>query len=83
MFFVREKGKEERQKLIGFLENNGYELDQYEPRSKNEICDDFLPIVINPLEKKYRMMGNVTCAAAAVSSGKMITAQEFYDLFTP
>lgn len=75
--YVRAKGREERQELITFLEDKGYQLDPAECRTKEQVLDDILPIDINPDEQKYRMIGNVTCAAAAVSSGKMMTTEEF------
>ena len=79
--FVGAKGREERQKLIIFLEDNGFRLDADECRSKEEILDDFLPIIVNVEEKNYRMIGNVTCAAAAVQGGGVKTAEEFYKQF--
>ncbi len=72
--FVRTEDREERQELITLIEKNGYELDRDECRSKDEILDGFLPIDVNPIDRNYRMIGNFTCAAAAVSSGKMMTA---------
>ncbi len=75
--FVGAKGREERQELITFLVDNGFQLDPDECRSTEEILDGFLPIDVNPTDRKYRMVGNVTCAAAAVSSGKLMTAGEF------
>ena len=76
--FVRAEGREERQELMTFLENNEYELSREEYRSKDEILDGFLPIAVNLKEQRYQMMGNVTCAAAI---SVMKTTDEFYKEF--
>ena len=76
--FVRAEGREERQELMTFLENNGYELYREECRSKDEILDGFHPIAVNLKEKSYQMMGNVTCAAAI---SVMKTTDELYKEF--
>jgi DNA polymerase III delta prime subunit len=75
---VRTMVDEEREKLMEFLENEGFELDKDEFRSREVILDEGLPISIDLEEKKYRMIGNVTCAAAAVTCGVMKTADDFY-----
>ncbi|MCR5726191.1 MAG: hypothetical protein K6G24_01895 [Lachnospiraceae bacterium] len=79
--FVRVKEQDERLRIISFLEDNGYKIDKTEPRSPKDIIEDFLPIVINPGDKSYRMMGNVTCAAAAASGDALIAKEEFYKQF--
>ncbi len=79
--FVGAKGREERQELITFLEDNGFQLDNDECRSIDEILDGFLPITVNTDGKKYGMMGNVTCAAAAAQGGGVKTTEEFYDKY--
>ena len=78
MVYVKTKGKEERQKLISFLKEQGYRVDKDESRTPDEIEESNLPLEIDLTDKIYRMMGNATCAAAAVSSGKVITAEEFF-----
>ena len=79
--FVGAKGREERQELITFLVDNGFQLDPDECRSTEEILDGFFPIAVNTDEKKYGMMGNVTCAAAAAQGGVVKTTEEFYMRF--
>ena len=56
-----------------------------QPRSRQIIIDDFLPIMVNQFEKTYRMMGNVTCAAAVAGSSKgrcFISMEEAYEKIT-
>ena len=72
---------EERREMLAFLEEKGFVSDKDEFRSKEEIISSFLPIVVNIMEKNYRMMGNVTCAAAAASSRCMFTKDEFYERY--
>ena len=79
--FVREKEPDGRREILEFLENMGYGLDEEEPRTRQEIIGAVLPIMVDSKNKEYRMMGNVTCAAAAVSSGRMITKEELFKQF--
>ena len=72
---------EERREMLAFLEEKGFVSDKDEFRSKEEIISTFLPIVVNVVERNYRMMGNVTCAAAAASKGCMFTKDEFYERY--
>lgn len=77
--FVDIRNKEERQKFIEKLETNGYEIDTT-IFSRNDILCGIFPIVVNINNKKISMLGNVTTAAAAVSSGVLITKEEFEKL---
>lgn len=77
-FIVKEKESIFREDIIEFLEARGYILDKNEPRSRQEIIDYFLPIIIYPAEKTFAMIGNVTCAAAVSSTGRLSTRQEFF-----
>ena len=77
--YVRENDSESRRELIEFLEARGYSLYESESRTGQEIIDGVFPIVVDEENKVYYMMGNVTCAVAAASSGKLVIAQEFYE----
>ncbi len=79
--FVREKDSDARSKILEFLDNMDYSQDGEETRTRLEIIDSILPIVVDRKRKKYRMMGNITCAAGAVSSGRMITKEELFRQF--
>ena len=76
---IDERNKEERRGIIKFLEDMGYSLEAKEQRSKKEIIDSFLPIYVDKTGKNFWMMGNITCAAAAVSSKKLIKKELFYE----
>ena len=79
---IREKESDARQEILDFLEEQGYVKDETDPRTKEEMVESILPIVIDKAGKKYSMMGNITCAAAAVSSGvPMLSKAEFYAEF--
>lgn len=82
---IKESDSKKRTDFIVFLEKNGYVIDETEPRSRQIIADDFLPIMVNQFEKTYRMMGNVTCAAAVAGSSKgrcFISMEEAYEKIT-
>ena len=74
---VREKDPVERDSFIKTLESMGFRKDIDDPRGRQEIIDAVLPITVNVAEKIYGMIGNKTCAAAATSSGLVMTKEEF------
>ena len=79
---IKESDSKKRADFIDFLEKNGYVIDETEPRSRQIIIDDFLPIKVNTADKTYSMMGNVTCAAAVASSSKgrcFVSMEEAYE----
>ena len=78
--YVDERKPEYRRKIIEFLEKNGYRLQKDEFRGREEIIEAVFPIAVNEETKEYRMMGNVTCAAAAGASGCLKTREEFYSI---
>ncbi len=69
--YVEIKNKEEREDFIKNLEAKGYTIDK-KYFNREDIIDGTFPIAVNITEKKIRMMGNVTTAAAAASSGVLI-----------
>ena len=71
--------QESRREIIGYLIGEEYTLDPSENRSRDEIIESFLPLYVDKTSKTYWMMGNITCAAAASSSGKMINMEKFYE----
>ena len=80
--FVREKDSDARRELLDYLEDQEYVKDETDPRTKEEMVESVLPLVIDKAGKKYSMMGNITCAAAAVSSGvPMLSKAEFFAEF--
>ena len=80
--FVRFFSKEDRIKLIEFLEADGYTCEENQAFSRNSIIDSTLPLVIERDEKSIRHMGNVTCAAAAAGSGVIMSDRDFYLLYS-
>ena len=79
--FVDERNKEKREEIIDILEVNGYNLDSDESRSKETIIDGFLPIVVDSINKEYRMMGNVTVAACAAQQKLLISKEDFVNRY--
>lgn len=76
--YIDEKDLLEREKLISFLEKAGFVLDADEFRGRQGIIEGSLPVTVDMAKRTYRMMGNVTSAAGAASSGRIMTTEEFY-----
>ena len=76
--FVDERNSDLRKEIIEFLERKGFVLDPDERRGRDAIIEGFLPITFDSGSMEYRMMGNVTCAAAAASQGCLMNREEFY-----
>ncbi len=78
--FVEVKGADERAKFIDMLEKEGFVISEDAVRTKQEIIEAVFPLIVNIREKNYDMMGNATCAAAAVSCGALVGADDIYRL---
>ena len=79
--YVDERESRFRSEIIEFLEEKGYTIEKTEPRSRQEIIDQNLPIKVDLDNRTYAMMGNTTCAAAACSGRALSTRAEFYEDF--
>lgn len=80
--FVRFFSKEERIKLIEFLESEGFSCEESKSFSRHTTIESKFPLVIDLDEKSIRHMGNVTCAAAAAGSGIIMSDRDFYLLYS-
>ena len=76
--FIDIRDKDERAGFIDMLEKEGFVIDKNAVRTKQEIIDSVLPLVVNLSKKSYDMIGNATCAAAAVSCGALMGAEDFW-----
>lgn len=74
--YVDVRIKEERQKFIEKLEENGYIVDETLFNRNDIICGRF-PIVVNLDDKKISMLGNVTTSACAFQSNVLVSQEEF------
>ena len=70
------RNKEERKDFIENLETKGYIIDKT-VFNRDDIIGDIFPLVVDLTNKKINMMGNVTTSAAAVSSGVLISKEQF------
>ena len=70
-----------RKKLIETLEVDGYKLDNEFSLTRQDVLESNLPVVVDSENKVYSRMGNVTCAAAAAQSGKVVELSEFYNCY--
>lgn len=80
--FVRFFSKEDRIKLIEFLESEGFACEENGSFSRQSTIDTFLPLVINVGTNRIRHMGSVTGAAAVAGSGEVMSDRDFYLLYS-
>lgn len=75
--YVRAGKGDERAMFIEFLDKNGFR-----PLCVREdaVCS-MLPVIVGVKDRTYEVMGNITCAAAAASSGILMSAMEFRILY--
>ena len=79
--FVRTFGKEDRIRLIEFLESKGFLCLEDNGHSRSDTVESKLPLTIDLNRKTISRMGNVTCAAAAASQKIIINSALFYELY--
>ncbi|MCR5768213.1 MAG: hypothetical protein K6G45_06970 [Lachnospiraceae bacterium] len=79
--YVRTKDPGSRVKLIEFLEKEGFTVDDEYGETKQSILELNYPIKVYFRKKTYGVIHNTTCAATAVSSGAVITVEEFYKTY--
>ena len=80
LYYIKTSDLEQRRNLRCHLINAGYELESDLDRA--EFFKSDLPIWVNLSNKKYGVVGNVTCAAAAASQDLLIEYSEFIKIFT-
>ena len=73
------RNKQERQTFIEYLEKHGFKCDVDEVTTRQSTIDSKFPIKVDAGNKLYGHLHNVTCSAAAVTTGKIITATEFIE----
>ena len=74
--YVDIRNKEERKDFIENLETKGYIIDKTF-FNRDDIIGGIFPLVVDLTNKKINMMENVTTSAAAVSSGVLISKEQF------
>ena len=70
---------DDRALLMNFLEANGYKRKDGQENSWGSMKESVFPIGVDFLSKEYFCLQTVTCAAAAVSSGSVITDRDLYE----
>ena len=76
---IRDRAK--RFDFVVFLEKNGFKCDVSVMTSRESTIDSRFPVIVDIGHKKYGHMGNTTCAAAAVSSKRVISLEEFLNFY--
>ena len=77
--YVRTSGVEERVEFVESLESEGYKPNEERGFTREDVLESNLPVTVDPIRKVYGRMGNVTCAAAAVTQKILVTVDEFYE----
>lgn len=77
--FVK-SGKEERTRLLSFLESEGFRIDGA-GYSEEEIMSSPFPVAVDMKEKTVSVLGGAAIAAAAASSDVILTAEEYYSVY--
>lgn len=77
-YYVRTGDRAARQRMIEVLERDGFLPERI---SHQDLLESSLPLTIDLVGKRYGMMGNVTCAAAAATQGRIIDIDEFYRIY--
>lgn len=80
-YYVKVKGKQERQSFIEHLEKHGFKCDEDEVTTRQSTIDSRFPITVDTLHKKYGHLHNVTCSAAAATSGRIVSAAGFIEKY--
>ena len=79
--YVDVRDKKERKAFIEYLEAHGFKCDEDEVTTRQSTIDSKFPITVDAGNKLYGHLHNVTCSAAAATSGKLVSAAEFYEQF--
>ena len=75
------RDSQRRRELIEFLEDKGYSVVIDKITNRELLIESKFPILINSGDKTITMYHTVTCAAAAASSGSLISVEKFYNTF--
>ena len=80
--FIRFFEKEDRLRLIEFLESEGFYCAKDHGNSRKKTIDSIFPLVIDMDTKKIYHTGSATCAAAASGAGLIMSDRDFYLLYS-
>ena len=70
---------EDRAAFINVLREKGFDSIKTDEASLEFLTTSHLPFAIDVREKKYWVMGNVTCAAAAIEAEVVVKEGEFIE----
>ena len=76
--YVKTRSRKIRLSFIEFLEKNGFKCEEDKVTTRAGVLESRLPVVVDVENKSYSVMGNTTCAAAAVSARKIMTVDDFH-----
>ena len=80
VFYVKARGRE-REKLVGFLERNGFKCGEDEITTRESTIASRYPLEIRFENMEYGHIHTVTSSAAAEASRKTFRVDEFMDIF--
>lgn len=79
--YVKTKDKDERIALIVLLDQDGFVPEQDGQTTKVSVLESRFPVMVDVGNKVYGHLSNTICAAAAVSSKRVVSVKEFYEVF--
>ncbi len=79
--YVRTNDQKSRERLIEFIEKEGFSISEEFADTKQGILQSPYPIKVDFRQKTYGVIHNTTCAAAAVAGGAVVGVEEFYERY--
>lgn len=79
--YVDVRDKKERKSFIEYLEAHGFTCDEDYITTRQSTIDSIFPITVDTYHKKYGHLHNVTCSAAAATSARLVSAEEFIEKY--
>ena len=80
MYRIDCRDQTKRRELFEFLKSKGYNIGIDDKNAKLH-TESVFPIFVYPNNKSVAILNSATCAAAAVSSGCLISVEDFYKEF--
>ncbi len=81
MYRIDCRDRDKRIELFEFLKSKGYNLNFDITNLSESDVESKFPIFVYTKDKSVSVLNTVTSAAAAVSSGCLISVEEFYNTF--
>ena len=81
VYYVYTADRITRKNLLEFLEQQGYKCEEDDLTNRKIVLNSRFPVMVDEITKRYSVLHNTVCAAAAASSQRLVSEEEFYVLF--